>query len=207
MEEPSHPGWLVNWLLSTLVSMGATAFFLKAHDNPATVELSSLRHPRPFLNYLAAMVVVTLANGVELILLIVPGIIAALMFMFTTFIIIDRERGPIEAMKESAALARGHKWPLLGFLLMVLLINLAGLLALVVGLLVSIPVTTLAFAHVYRVLTANMSGGVLTPPGFSGLQAPGMSRESAKPARYGQVAMDSGSPISGRFQHQNFALG
>ena len=32
------------------------------------------------------------------------------------------------------------------------LINIAGLLALIVGLLVTIPVSTLAFAHAYRVL-------------------------------------------------------
>ena len=36
-------------------------------------------------------------------------------------------------------------------MLLLLLVNLLGLLALVVGLLVSIPVTTLAFVHAYRV--------------------------------------------------------
>ena len=37
-------------------------------------------------------------------------------------------------------------------MLLLVLINLLGLLALVVGLLVSIPVSTLAFVHAYRVL-------------------------------------------------------
>jgi uncharacterized membrane protein len=84
-------------------------------------------------------------------LLIVPGVILGLMFLFTTLIVIERELGPIEALSESNCLTRGHKWPLLGFMLLLLLVNLLGLLALVVGLLVSIPVTTLAFVHAYRV--------------------------------------------------------
>jgi uncharacterized membrane protein len=56
-------------------------------------------------------------------------------------------------MKESKRITYGYKWPLLGFALVLALINLLGLLALVVGLLVSIPVTTLAFVHAYRALS------------------------------------------------------
>jgi uncharacterized membrane protein len=82
----------------------------------------------------------------------VPGIIFALMFMFTTFIVIDRESGPIDAMKESGRITDGHKWKLLGFTLVLVLINLLGLAALVVGLLVSIPVSSLAFVYAYRLL-------------------------------------------------------
>ena len=55
-----------------------------------------------------------------------PGIIFALMFMFSTFIVIDRELGPIEAMKESHRITHGHKWKLLGFSLLLVLINLLG---------------------------------------------------------------------------------
>ena len=55
-------------------------------------------------------------------------------------------------MNESSRITRGHKWPLFGFVLMLVLINLLGALALIVGLLVSVPVSTLAFAHAYRVL-------------------------------------------------------
>jgi uncharacterized membrane protein len=78
--------------------------------------------------------------------------VLALMFMFTTFLVIERELGPIEALKESNRITRGHKWNLLGLLLMLILVNLLGVLALIVGLLVSVPVTMLALTHVYRVL-------------------------------------------------------
>ena len=75
--------------------------------------------------------------------------------------------GPIDAMGESNRITRGHKWQLFGFVLLLLLINLLGLLALVVGILVSIPVSTLAFMHAYRVL----GGKAGTPPPDAALAA------------------------------------
>jgi uncharacterized membrane protein len=151
-EEPSIIGTVINLALGTLLSMGATAFYLAAHDNPDTADLSLLWHPRPFWKYLGASILLALAVAIGFVLLIVPGIILGLMFMFTTFVVIERELGPIDAMSESHRLTRGHKWRLFGFVLLLLLINVLGVLALVVGLLVSIPVSTLAFVHAYRVL-------------------------------------------------------
>jgi uncharacterized membrane protein len=163
-DAPSIIGTVINLALGTLISMGATAFYLAAHDNPDTVDLSSLWHPRPFWKYLGASILLGLAVGLGFLLLIVPGIIFALMFMFTTFIVIDRELGPIEAMKESNRMARGHKWSLLGFMLVLVLINLLGVLALVVGLLVSIPVSSLAFAYAYRLLSGRaVPDAAMTP--------------------------------------------
>jgi uncharacterized membrane protein len=151
-EEPTGIGSIVNIILSTFVSMGVTAFYLAAHDRPDTVDLTSLWHPQSFWKFFGTSILVGLVVVVGFILLIVPGIIFSLMFMFATFIVIDRGLGPVEAMKESNRITRGHKWPLLGLLLVLVLINLLGILALVVGLLVSIPVSTLAFVHAYRVL-------------------------------------------------------
>jgi len=133
-------------------SMGATAFYIAAHDNPDGAELSMLWHPRPFWKYLAVSILLAIVIGIGLALLIVPGIILFLMFMFSTFIVIERGLGPIDAMSESRRLTRGHKWELLAFVGLLFLINLLGLLALIVGILVSIPVSALAFVHAYRAL-------------------------------------------------------
>ena len=136
VEEPSILGSVVNLGLGTLLSMGATAFYLAAHDNPDAADLSLLWHPRPFWKFLGTTILLALAVAVGLVLLIVPGIIFGLMFMFATFVVIERGLGPIDALSESHRLTRGHKWRLFGFLLLLLLVNLLGLLALVVGLLV-----------------------------------------------------------------------
>jgi len=151
-DQPSLIGSLISLLAGTLINMGATAFYLAAHDNPDAVDLSALWHPHPFLKFLAASILLMLTIAVGFILLIVPGIIFALMFMFTTFIVIDREFGPIDSMKESRRLTYGHKWKLLGLALLLVLINLLGLAALFVGLFVTVPVSSLALTHGYRVL-------------------------------------------------------
>ena len=151
-EDPSIVGVLLSIGLGTLINMGAVAFYLSAHGNPDTVELSALWHPHPFWKYLGASILAWLAFALGLVLLIVPGIIFGLMFMFATILVIDRELGPIEAMRESNRVTRGHKWTLLGLVLVLALVNLLGALALFVGLLVSVPVTMLALMHVYRIL-------------------------------------------------------
>ena len=164
-DQPSVVSTVINLALGTLIGMGATAFYLAAHDNPDTVDLSTLWHPQGFLKYLGASILLGLAVGIGLVLLIVPGIIFGLMFMFSTFLVIDRELGPIEALKESNHITHGHKWRLLGFSLVLVLINLLGLIALVVGLLVTIPVSSLAFTHAYRVLSGR------TPPPDAAMMA------------------------------------
>jgi len=154
-KDPSLVGSVLNLAFSTLLNMGVTAFYLAAHDNPDTVELTSLWHPQPFWKFLGATLLTGLAVIGGVLLLIVPGIIFMLMFMFVMLIVIDRGLGPVEAMKESARLTRGYKWQLLGFVLVLALINFVGALALLVGLFVTIPVTSLAFVQAYRALSAN----------------------------------------------------
>jgi hypothetical protein len=55
-------------------------------------------------------------------------------------------------MKESWRITKGHKWQLALLFLALLGINLLGVLALVVGVFVSVPITLIAFAHAYRTL-------------------------------------------------------
>jgi len=153
-EDPTLVGSAVNYVLGTLISMGVTAFYLAAHDNPDAVELSALWHPQPFVKFFVASLLVTLAIVIGFVLLIVPGIIAMLFFMFSTFIVIDRELGPIEAMKESMRITAGHRWTLLGLIAVLFLIVLAGMIALLIGLVVAAPVASLAFTHAYRVLSS-----------------------------------------------------
>jgi uncharacterized membrane protein len=154
-EDPTVIGGLLNLALSTFIGMGVMAFFLAAHDNPEAVDLSVLWHPRPFWKFLGTSILVGLAIGIGFVLLIVPGIIAAVFFMFATILVIDRDLGPIEAMKESMAIGRGHRWPLLGLIALAMLIMIVGVLVLFVGILVAMPVVGLAFTHAYRVLSGS----------------------------------------------------
>lgn len=164
-DTPSAIGAAMDWALGTLISMGAAAFFLAAQDDVERVSLGALWHPSPFWKYLLATLLMSIAVGLGLLLLIVPGIIFALMFAFAPLIVIDRGLDPIEALKESKRITEGHRWQLLGLALLSTLIVLLGLLAAVVGVLVSIPVVSLAFAHAYRTLAGRAAADIAMPSG------------------------------------------
>ncbi|MEK7106915.1 MAG: hypothetical protein AAB899_01890 [Patescibacteria group bacterium] len=148
----SFIGTALRIALSMLLSMGVTALLLKAHDAVESAALEDLWHPRPFWQYLGAGLLYGLGIFVGIILLIIPGIIVLLTYQFASYVVVDRNFGPIKALKESARITRGHRLELLLLFLLVLILNIAGLLALVVGLFVTIPVTMLAVVHAYRTL-------------------------------------------------------
>ncbi|MBI5644603.1 DUF975 family protein [Candidatus Kaiserbacteria bacterium] len=144
--------FVLTFALQTLLGMGTIALFLKAHESPERAEVSQLWHPQRFWTYLATTILLGLIIFGGMILLIVPGIIFALMFQFATYVVIDRGLGSIDALKESLRITRGKKWTLFLLALAIVGINILGFIALLVGLLVSIPVTALAMVHAYRVL-------------------------------------------------------
>ena len=144
--------FVLNLGLSTLLNMGVIAYALKAHDSPEKVEVIDLWHPQQFWYYLGATVLLFLCVFVGIVLLIIPGIIVALMLMFTPYIVVDRNFGPIQAIKESKRITDGSKWQLLVFAIALFGLNLLGAIAILVGLLVTIPVSMIAIAHAYRQL-------------------------------------------------------
>lgn len=138
--------------LNIFIEMGLVAFAIKTHDNLESVTLRDLWHPQNFWYYVAVKILTGIIVVIGLILLIVPGIIAALALLFSTYLVIDRGMGPIEAMKESVRLTKGHRWQLFLLALSLLALNILGALALLVGLVVTIPVSLLAIVHAYRTL-------------------------------------------------------
>lgn len=138
----------------TLIGMGMLTVYLKAHDAVMTPTLKDAWNPRPFWKYVFTSALLTVMLCVGYVLLVVPGIILSIVFTFATMLVIDRELGPFDAFKESARLTKGHRWKLFGLMLALIGVNILGVLALVIGLFVSIPVTMFAMIHVYRALSA-----------------------------------------------------
>ncbi len=145
-------GSLIGIVVSTFVDMGLTNLSLKAHDDISSAKFEDLWNPKPFWKYLGVSILTGLLAAIGFVLLVVPGVIVTLMLFFVKFIVIDQDMNPIAAMKASVRMTNGHKWQLLGLLVFALVINIIGAILLLVGLLVTIPVTTLAIAHAYRTL-------------------------------------------------------
>lgn len=108
--------------------------------------------------YFIATLIAALLVVVGLALLIVPGVFLMVLFVFYGYHIVDEGAGAVLSLRRSAATTRGARWRLFLFGLLTVLINVAGFLCLVVGLLLTVPATLLACAYVFRQLQAQESG-------------------------------------------------
>lgn len=120
-----------------------------------------------YVRFLVSSVLFGAMVFLGLVLLIVPGIYIALRFQYFGLALIDRNCSIKEAFAESTKRTYGVKWTLLGLFLVIALLNLAGLLPLGVGLLVTVPLGKIAITLAYRTLAGNPGPAALRP----GIQA------------------------------------
>ena len=159
VEKSSGPG-LVSFLatlfeqlvVGVLVAMGVTVLSLKAYTDVQSASIRDLWSPKHYLACLVVYIITVVAVMVGLILLVIPGVIVALMLSFPFYLILDKGMKPMDAIKESARITKGHRWQLLLLYITLFALNLVGVLAVVVGLLVTLPISGLAFVYAYRKL-------------------------------------------------------
>ncbi len=82
--------------------------------------------------------------------LILPGIYLLVAWIFTLPLIIDKRVDFWSAMELSRKMVTKHWWKFLGFLIVLVLINLVGLLVCGFGFFISSPITTAALAYAYE---------------------------------------------------------
>ncbi len=157
---------LVNLLATVfllIVRIGYTKIFLRIYDseNPKFVDI--FQEYKTFWRYLGVCILTMLAVLGGLILIIIPGLIWAVRFSFASIIVVDTKMGVVASMKESYAITKGKFWKLLLFWITIGLFNLLGLIFFGVGLLVTVPVSTLASIYVYRELSKARAGLIQTP--------------------------------------------
>lgn len=151
-------------LFQSLFSLAYTAASLKFTDGqrPRAAELVQT-YPL-LLKFIGANILYNLIILVGLVLLIVPGIIWAIKYQFFGYIVVDQKLGPLAALKASGRLTDGVKWELLGFNIVAVLINAAGALLLIVGLVATVPTTLIATVYLYRTLQQQMAMPKTPPP-------------------------------------------
>lgn len=139
-------------VLQMVLRMGETRLLLNAEHNVDSAIFYDLLTRRPFWKYVGANVLYGCIVMIGFILLIVPGVMWSIKYMFVRFLVIERGMGPIDALRESARMTEGHMWELFWLALRLIGINILGFVCLFVGLLVSVPVSQLATVRAYRTL-------------------------------------------------------
>lgn len=109
----------------------------------------------PMLLILGSAVAASVPLMIIGIILALAGVVLflwiAIRYMLISFIIVDHpQMGAWSMMKESARLTKGHIVELFVFGLLLLLINIVGLLLLVVGLVITIPLSKMASGYIYE---------------------------------------------------------
>jgi zinc-ribbon domain len=110
-------------------------------------------------------------TGIGFMLLIIPGIYLMVSYVFAASLVVDRRLDFWPALELSRKTVQPMWFSMFGFFLLLVLVNLAGVVALVIGLLVTVPVTmcavTAAYADIFG-LQADYSEGF---PDNTGSQA------------------------------------
>lgn len=87
-----------------------------------------------------------------LILFIVPGVYLAVKWMFAELLVIDQGLRPMEALRKSSEMTKGHRWKLFAFSVIAIMLSVLGLILFIVGSAVAFLVTTFALITFYEKL-------------------------------------------------------
>jgi len=138
------------WVLRSLAAMVIIVVSLSFLDRGA-FDMERLKRMKPlFIPYIAGSFLLFFLIGVGIALFVIPGAYIAIRFQFTPYLIIDGGMGPIDAFKAAWAMTRGLGLELLLLLLSMVGLNILGAVPLGLGLLITVPVTFMAHAMVYR---------------------------------------------------------
>lgn len=143
---------LIFVIVDIILSIGLIQIFLKiSRGNKASVkELFGGR--KYLLNYFLGWLLYSIICLVGFILFIIPGIIWGIKYSLYPYLVIDKEMGPVEALKESGKITYGYKWNLFFLTMLSLLMIFAGALLLGIGLFVAVPMSFLIATFAYRFL-------------------------------------------------------
>jgi uncharacterized membrane protein len=146
-------------IVGIVVRIGYTKIYLQMNEGgkPKISDIfnqDALPWKKMFWKYVGVSILHGLVIMAGLILLVIPGIFWAVRFAFSPIILIDTNGGVIASMKESYAITRGSFWSLLGFWVVLIILNVIGFFLVGVGMLFSFPISTFAAIHVYRKLSA-----------------------------------------------------
>jgi hypothetical protein len=103
-----------------------------------------------FVPTLVASLLIGLFTFCGTLLLIIPGLVIAAMYKFTYLFIVDKRMDFWPAMQASHAVVKSDYLGFTLFLVLMFLVNVLGFLCLIVGLLVTLPVTIAAITVAYQ---------------------------------------------------------
>lgn len=145
---------LVN-LIAAPLTAGMMMIGIKIARDEKTSATEVFAHFDKLLPLVVANILMTILVTIGLFLLVLPGIYLAVAYMLTLPLIVDKNLGPWQALETSRKAITKHWFAFFGFLIVAVLLYVAGALPLLIGLIWVLPLLAIAFGVVYR----NIFGG------------------------------------------------
>lgn len=146
---------LIFSIVGFLVQIVAQAAIVKGSlditkGKPITV--GSLVEGIDWAQVIIASLIIAVGMAVGIVLLVLPGLAVFFLTSFTTYFIIDKKMGAIDALKASVSFVIANIGSLILLFLASIAAYIVGAVLCGVGLLVAIPVVVIATAYAYRTL-------------------------------------------------------
>ena len=147
----SPVGGILGLLLNGPLMGGLYLYFLKTIRGEATsIETAFAGFSNRFLHLFLGSFVSFLLTGLGFLCLILPGIYLWIAWTFTLPLIVDRRLDFWSAMELSRKMVTRHWWKLLGFVLVLALLKLAGLMLFCLGLFIAAPIAMASLMYAYE---------------------------------------------------------
>lgn len=150
----SFAGGLMQFIGQVITTVMAAGIIKGALDVTAgrPVSIGTMFADWNKVQVLIAAVLVSIGTTLGLILLIIPGFIFMFLTWFSNYFIIERAQTAIDGIKSSMRFASGNVGELVVLMLLSVGVVIVGILCLIVGVFVAMPIVVIASAYAFRVL-------------------------------------------------------
>ncbi|OGH18199.1 MAG: hypothetical protein A3F31_00410 [Candidatus Levybacteria bacterium RIFCSPHIGHO2_12_FULL_38_12] len=146
--------FVLAWVVQLVILLGSIKIALKLVEDKKPKFSDLYAHYALLFSFLIGTFLYVSIVSVGTILFIIPGIIWAIQFRFFPFAIVEKKATAFGAFEISSKITQGVKWNLFLFFLLLGVIVMFSALAFGVGVLITIPLSIVATASVYRKLSS-----------------------------------------------------
>ncbi len=143
---------LVNVVVQVFFTMGMISIFLKISRNESAEVGDLFSQGDKLVQGVIAQILVGILVVVGTLLLIVPGIFAAMFTFLALWFVVDQDLDAIPAIKASYGATKGNLGPIFLWGLAGIGLSILGAIPLGLGLLIVAPVLGISAGHIYRAL-------------------------------------------------------
>lgn len=144
---------IVSLAVAGLLGFGTVSFFLKISRNETVTYKELFSKINMCFSYLGISLLVGLFTALWSLLLIIPGIIAAINYSLVYFVKLDNpELGALEVLRKSKEMMNGHKWDFFVLILSFLGWAILGIFTLGILYLWLVPYIQVTYANFYNSL-------------------------------------------------------